>query len=153
MLCPQSVWQKGISAKICPALVRLVPPELLQSWKRDVTNSGTGDRPGILTIIPAWPEYFLHLSLHLISQANMTQHCQIANAYLQWLVTNRVFTLLKELFWALAGEGSAARVCSGAGLCLLSPVLTVVNEKAGSHRRDSSRNPGRYCYDKQLGSG
>ena len=62
-------------------------------------------------------------------------------------MTNHVFTLLKKLFWALAGEGTAAHVHSGSGLCLLSPVLTVVNEKAGSHRRDSSRNPGGYCYD------
>lgn len=68
-------------------------------------------------------------------------------------MTNCVFTLLKKLIWALAGEGSAAHVHSGAGLRLLSPVLMVVNEKAGSHRRDSCRNPGGYCRDKQLDSG
>jgi len=43
-------------------------------------------------------------------------------------------------------------VCSGTGLCLLSPVLTVVNEKAGSQPGCSSRNPAGYHYDKQLGS-
>ena len=149
---PLLVWQNGIFAKICSALFRLVPPELLQGWKRHVDNSGTGDKPGILRNITAWPEYFLCLSLQLISQANTTQHCQITNAYLQWLVTNCVFTLLKKLIWALAGKGSAAHVRSGTGRCLLLPVLTVVNEKVGSHRRESSRNPGGYCYDKQLDS-
>lgn len=75
--------QKGTFAKIYPVAFKLVPPEILQVWKRDAASSGTENRPGTITNITAWPQYFLYLSLQLISQANMTQGCQITNAYLQ----------------------------------------------------------------------
>jgi len=70
--CLQLEWQKGIFAKIYLAAAKLVLPELLQGWKRNVANSGTGDKTSILTNITSWPQYFLCLSLQFISQANMT---------------------------------------------------------------------------------
>lgn len=146
----RSVWQKDHLANIFPALVRLVPPDPLQSWKRDVANSGTGDRPVIPTNI-VWPKHFLCLSLLLISPANMTQHCQITSAYLQGVMTNCVFTLLNKLFRALAGEGSASHGHSLKERAYVCSLQCLWN--AQSHRRDSSRNPGGYCYDKQLDSG
>lgn len=63
--------EKDIFAKIYLAAAKLVLPEHLQGWKRNVANSGTGNRISTLTNITSWPQYFLCLSLQFISQANM----------------------------------------------------------------------------------
>lgn len=137
MPCPQLVWQKVILAKIC-WILDWCHQDFCRGEKRMLLIQELGPGQASLQTLQLGQSASCASAFSL--SPNQTRPSTVRSQMLicsDWWLSGG-FTLL-SYFGLWQGKGLVAHVHAGAGLCLLSPVLNLVNKKASSHGCVSSK--------------